>query len=287
MSVVDALRMDNQFDTMSHEAVGFTNDNLSHMNGTAIETIFKCSLVSPDILSTPALVERYSFLVEFAKDFFLLVMLVWLISYVIQLVDEDQFGRYASMIPFIKRSLIAMTAIIAGMQFYTMLMELNLELSILFGGSDSLVDSISGPFIGDMGCIMTGISAIMLVYMAVFYVMRYILLIVGLGLWVFGWLFWIFGAGHSSITHKLETLGLFLLQFVVVNIFLGAAMCFVFWMARLVVYIGTDYGSIGSYGSYIMGLCFCILAGGVPIVALIFLLLGPRFVENKLIGMVA
>jgi len=282
--VLTEMLLKHQFEDMSYESVGFTDGNLNNTNGTAIETIEKCSIVSPDILNFPELVSRYDFLVDFAKDFFMLILLVWLIGYVIQLIDENKYGQYASMIPFIKRSLIAMTAIICGMQLYKMLMDLNLELSIIFGGSDSLINTITGPFIGDMGCIMTGLSAFMITYLGIFYVLRYILLIAGLGLWVFGWLFWVAGTGHSMISHKLETLGLFLLQFVIANIFMGSVMCFVFWMGRLVVIIGSTHGFIGTWGSYMLGLCFCLLAGIVPILAMIWLLRSPRYMVHRITG---
>ncbi len=269
---------------MAYESVGFTGGDLNATDGTAIETITKCSLVSPDILNVPEIVTRYAFLVDFAKQIAFLLLVIWLIGYMIQMMDIEQYGRYASMIPFMKRGLIALIIIGSGLFIYKMMMDFALELSIIFGGSDSLLQCITGPFIGDLGCLMTGLSCVMLGYMGLFYLMRYILLIVGLGFWVVGWIFWVAGTGNSAVHHNLESLGLFLIQFVVCNIFMGAVMCFVFWMGQMVVHVGTAYGDIGAWGGYMIGLCFVLLSGFVPIIAFYWLMQHPRYVVHRMTG---
>ena len=282
--VLTEILLKHQFEDMSYETIGFTDGNLNNTNGTAIETIDKCSIVSPDILSVPEIVSRYDFLVDFAHQIALLILVIWLIGYIIQLVDENTYGQYASMIPFVKRCLIAMTMIICGMPIYKLLMDLNLELSILFGGAESLMGILAAPFIGDMGCIMTILSGIMISYLAIFYIIRYILLIVGLGMWVLGWLFWMAGTGNSMFSHKLETLGLFLLQFTIVNIFMGSVMCFVFWMGHLIAYAGSSSSTIGEWGSYILGLCFVLMAGVIPVIVFIWLMRAPRYMVHRITG---
>jgi len=274
--VLTDILLKHQIEDMAYESVGFSGADLNSTNGTAVETITKCSIVSPDILNVPEIVSRYSVLVDFAKQVAFLLLVIWLIGYLIQMIDIDQYGRYASTIPFIKRGLIGLFMIGGGLFIYKMLMDFALELSILFGGSDSLIQCISGPFIGDLGAFMTGLSCMMLVFMGLFYLCRYILLIIGLGLWVIGWLFWIAGSGNSAFNYKLESFGMFLLQFVIVNIFIGAAMCF--------SEVGTSYGNIGAWGGYMIGLCFVLLSGCVPIIAFIWLFKNPRYVVHKMTG---
>lgn len=282
--VLTDILLKHQIEDMAYESVGFTGTDLNSTNGTVVETITKCSIVSPDILNIPEIVSRYGLMVDFAKQAAFLILVIWLIGYIIQILDIDQYSKYASTIPFIKRGLIGLFMIGGGLFIYKMLMDFALELSILFGGSDGLIQCISGPFIGDMGALMTGLSCIMLAFMGLFYLCRYILLIIGLGLWVFGWLFWIAGSGNSSLNYKLESFGLFILQFVILNIFMGAAMCFVFWMGVLVSEVGTAYGNIGAWGGYMIGLCFVLLSGCVPIVAFIWLFKNPRYVVHRMTG---
>lgn len=282
--VLTDILLKHQIEDMAYESVGFSGTDLNSTNGTAVETITKCSIVSPDILNVPEIVSRYGFMVDLAKQAAFLILVIWLIGYLIQMTDIDQYGKYASTIPFIKRGLIGLFMIGGGLFIMKMLMDFALELSILFGGSDSLIQCITGPFIGDLGALMTGLSCLMLGFMGLFYLCRYILLIIGLGLWVIGWLFWIAGAGNSALNYKSESFGLFLLQFVVGNIFIGAAMCFVFWMGVLISEVGTSYGNIGSWGGYMIGLCFVLLSGCVPIIAFIWLFKNPRYVVHKMSG---
>ena len=278
------ILLKHQIEDMAYESVGFTGGDLNVTNGTAIETIEKTSMVSPNILSMPEVVEKYGFLVEFAKDMFLLILLIWLIAYVIQHFDVDQYGKYASIIPFMKRGMIAAIMIGCGLHFYQMLMDLAYELSVKFGGSDNLMMCLTGPFIGDLGCLMTGVSCMMISYMGVFYLCRLILLIVGLGFWVLGWLMWFMGAGHSAIHYKMESMGMFLLQFVITNIFMGFIMCFVFWLGVLVVDVTSVLGNIGSWGGYMIGLCFVVISAAVPIIAFIWLFKNPRYMIHKVSG---
>ena len=282
--VLTDILLKHQIEDMAYESVGFSGADLNSTNGTAVETITKCSIVSPDILNVPEIVSRYGVLVDFAKQAAFLILVIWLIGYLIQMIDIDQYSKYASTLPFMKRGLIGLFMIGSGLFVYKMLMDFALELSILFGGSDSLIQCISGPFIGDLGALMTGLSCLMLVFMGLFYLCRYILLIIGLGLWVIGWLFWIAGSGDSAFHYKLESFGLFLLQFVIVNIFIGAAMCFVFWMGVLISEVGTSYGNIGSWGGYMIGLCFVFLSGFVPIIAFWWLIQHPRYVVHRITG---
>ena len=282
--VLTDILLKHQLEDMSYETVGFVGGDLNSTNGTAFETIEACNLVSPDLMSMPAVVAKYDFLIEFAKIASLLLLLVWLISYVIQRMDIDQYSKYESMLPFMKRGVIALVMIGSGMFMYTMLMELNFELSVLFGGSKNLLFCISGPFLGDMGCVMTGLSCTMISYLGIFYLCRYILLIIGVGIWVFGWLAWMCGVGDNSFCYKMETLGLFLLQFVILNIFMGSIMCVVFWLGVLIVDGGASLGFIGAWGGYMTGLCFVAISGIVPIIAFIWLFKNPRYVVYRMTG---
>lgn len=283
MPLTDIL-LKHQMEDIAYESVGFLDGDLNATNGTAVETITKCSIVSPDILNIPEIITRYAYLIDLTKQIAFLLLVIWLIGYTIQMIDIDQYGKYASMIPFMKRGLIALVMIGSGLFIYKILMDFNLELSIAFGGSGSLIACITGPFIGDLGCLMTGASCIMLGYMGIFYLIRYIFLIVGLGLWVAGWIFWVAGTGTSATHHKIESLGLFLLQFVICNIFMGAAMCFVFWMGTLVEHVGTAYGDIGTWGGYMIGLCFVVASGAVPLIAFYWLMQHPRYVVHRATG---
>ena len=92
------------------------------------------------------------------------------------------------------------------------------------------------------------------------------------------------GVGDNSFCYKMETLGLFLLQFVILNIFMGSIMCVVFWLGVLIVDGGASLGFIGAWGGYMTGLCFVAISGIVPIIAFIWLFKNPRYVVYRMTG---
>jgi len=278
--------LDAQLDSMFLRSIGFESDNNTANTSTAVDQINKNFIISPDILNNEWVTTLYSVILEVVMQLFYIVIVIWCICFIVNRVGGD-VNSYSSATVFLKRSIIAMIMIYCGPAILMWLILINEEISYIFGFSGLeitvlLVTCLTSGY----GSIITGMAAAGTMYLALFYIIRLYLIILSIGLWVLGWMLWVAGSSGLGIAQRLENLSTFILTFVVLNIFLGAAMCFVFRVGILFMSFTADDYYLVEWGMSLSGLLIIFVSGMLPLLLFIWLIYNPTTIVNNVVKVV-
>ena len=275
--------LDTQLDSMFLRSIGFESTNTTANTSTAVDQINKNFIISPDILSSGWVTALYSIILEVVMQLFYIVIVIWCICFIVNRVGGG-VDSYASATIFLKRSIIAMIMIYCGPMILMELILINEEISYMFGfGSLEITALLVSCLTAGYGSIITGIAAAGTMYLALFYLIRLYLIALSIGLWVLAWILWVVGCSGLGIAQRLENLSTFLLTFIVLNIFLGAGMCFVFRVGMLFMAFTADGVYLVEWGMSLSGLLIILVSGLMPLLLFIWLIYNPTTIVTNVV----
>jgi len=220
--------------------------------GSAIDQINAASVVTPDILNLPWIQDIYNPIAGMAISLFGTLLLFAACAYLYSLIAEDyQIGSEMMMV--VKRSFIELPAIYFGLDIIAGLLNANMMLSTVFGGSVDINTFMAAGFMDPSG-ILVFAYALGTTLTAWFYICRWYILIICVMLWAIGCILRIF-----EITRPI---GMLILRITLINIFLGTWMCVCYAAGGWITSMGT--GFITSWGASIVGLIVMYCALSVP-----------------------
>lgn len=275
------LDIDVQLDGIFLKALGFESTNNTAGSSTAVDQINANLIVSPDILNSEWAMSSYSIITEIVMQLFYIVLVTWCICYLVNHFG-DGVDSYVSATVFLKRAIIAVIMIYCGPWILMELILINEEISYMFGfGSVDISELLIDCLTAGYGSLVTGIASAGTLYLALFYLIRLFLIALSLGLWVLAWLLWVAGSLGWGIAQRAENFATFLLTFIIINIFLGAGMCFVFWIGTLFISFANDSSYLVDWATDLTGLLVIIVSGCIPIVLFLWLIYNPTVIVTK------
>lgn len=248
--------------------------------GNALDQIELCIGVTPDLLNSTWVNEMYDIIALFALDMFWIFFISALIGCILKSFDKLTPNQEADMVHIIKRSLIASFMIYEGIPVIMTLLLMNQYICDVFGGGDSVIALLTHTLTSPkIGCALLCGTAGGIIWNAIFYTIRLLLIYISCIMWAIAWVLWIWD--------RTATFSVFLLTIIVVNIFLGAAMTLVYWVGTLAMLSQDSTMWILSWGTDVMGLIIMLIAGSIPILAFIFFIFNPTTFVKKTVYAVA
>ncbi len=89
-----------------------------------------------------------------------------------------------------------------------------------------------------------------------------------------------------GIAQRAENFATFLLTFVIINIFLGAGMCFIFWIGTLFISFAHSDSYLVEWGTDLTGLLIIIVSGLIPIVMFLWLIYNPTTIVKNVVKVI-
>jgi len=272
---MNELRLDYQISEMALKFIGFETTDTSNISGTAIDDIRVSSVVSPEIYSSPAIMESYNCAADLFYSMFDIIMLIWFITYLCNKIESNNYSTHASMTTFLKRGLIGMIGVKLGIMFLSVLIILNEFISIEFGYDYDLVTYMVDSLTSVNGAGMISLTCAAIAYLALYYLIRMIIIGSSAVLWVLVCFLWVISVGNSPLSQKAEELSIWLLLIILINIFMASVMSILFGVGTAVSYFAHDQNMILQWGTSAFGLVIVILAGCIPPIMLIWVVRNP------------
>lgn len=263
------LNLDEQISEAATKSIGFTGADIDGLNstinattasnGTAIDTIQRCAATTPDLINTPWIVDMYQMVADIAMDFFWIFVTFALIGYVLKGKGMLSASKEAEMVHLIKKSIIASFMIFQGLPILMMLLFLNQYISEIFGSATSITDLMVYCLTSPYGCVVVVGSCIAIIYNAVFYLIRMLIIFLSCAMWPLAWTLWLWD--------RTSVFAVNLINIMIINIFLGSAMAMVYWVGTIVMISPGTSNWLTGWGLGIAGLAIMIIAAKIPIIA--------------------
>ena len=259
-------------------SIGFTGADLDTMKNTsasainstgntAIDQIQLTAGVTPDVVNTTWIVSMYSTVAEWAMIVFYIFFVIGLCAILLNHWSMLPASHSANIMHFLKKIIIVAFMVYQGLPILMTLLLMNQWTSEIFGGTLSVTDIMVQALVSPLGCVIVTGSCAAIAWNAIFYTVRLLLILISCGVWPIAWILWMWD--------RTSQFAVFLLTIIVVNIFLGAAMCLVYWIGTLFLVSPEASGWLSSWGAQIVGLLIMFVAGMIPVLAFWYIIFNP------------
>ncbi|RLD18711.1 MAG: hypothetical protein DRI69_09785 [Bacteroidetes bacterium] len=260
------LNLNDEISDVATRSIGFTGSELSELNstinstipsnGTAIDTINRYAVVTPDVVNTPWITDMYNVVAHMATTMFHILIVFAIISFILGRYNMLSASRSAAIIHFLKRGVIIAFMIAQGLPCIMTMLWINQIISESFGNATNVTDLLIFSLLSPLGCVVVVGSVIAVIYNALFYLIRFFMIYLSCAIWPIAWVLWMWDQTAEFAMN--------LIKIIAINIFLGSAVVFVYWVGTLVLLSGN--GPVG-WGLSIFGLIIMYVAAKIPIIA--------------------
>lgn len=239
------------------KALENTTESVNMTGSTALDQITATAGVTPDLLNQPWIVTIYSTISDFAMIFFWIFFIAGLCAILLNHWGLVPISIGAGAFHIVKKTIVAAFMIANGIPIIMLMLYVNQWASEVFGGSMSVTSLLVKGVVSPLGPVIVLGTCVAIIGNAIFYTIRLFLIYLTCGIWALAWVFWMWD--------KTAQIGVKMLIFTTVNIFLGAGMCLIYW-------IGSQFMSVPSstltmWGGQVMGLLIMYVALKLPIYA--------------------
>lgn len=265
-------------------SIGFTGADLDALNATAplnttgdtaVDQIRLAAGVTPDVVNTTWIVDMYASVASWAMVVFWIFFIAGLCAMLMKHWGGLAPSLSAETMHILKKTIVASFMIYEGLPIMMFLLLSNQWISEIFGGTMSVTDIMIRSLTSPLGCIIISGSCAAIAWNAVFYTVRMILILISCGIWPVAWVLWMWD--------RTASFAVFLLTIIVVNIFLGAAMCLVYWIGTLFLQSPEATSWLSSWGAQLCGLFIMLIAGAIPVLAFWYIIMNPTAMVKKVV----
>lgn len=260
------FNLNNEISDIGTRSIGFSGAELASMNssinstlpvnGTAIDTIKRYAVVTPDVVHTPWIINMYNLVADVAWTIMSILVVFAIISFMLVRYEQLSASRAAAIIHLMKKSIIVAFMTANGLPCIMALLWINQAISETFGNATSITDLLIHSLVSPLGCVMVVAGVIAVIYNALFYLIRFFMIFLSCAIWPIAWVLWMWDQTADFAMN--------LIKIIVINIFLGSAVIFVYWVGTIIMLSGS--GPVG-WGLSVMGLIIMLVAAKIPIIA--------------------
>ncbi len=258
-----------QISSIGTDAVGLSGAELDALENTtavgdtsgstALDQITATAGVTPDLLNQPWILNVYSTISDFAMIFFWIFFIGGLCAVLLRHWNFVPVSMGAGGFHLVKKTIVAAFMIGNGMEIIMLMLYVAQWGSETFGGSVSVTSMLVRGVVSPLGPIMVLGSCIAIIGTAIFYTVRLFLIYLTCGAWIIAWIFWLWD--------KTAQMGVKILIFTTVNIFLGVGMCMIYWIGYQFMVAPTTTKVLTIWGGQVIGLLIMYVALKLPIYA--------------------
>ena len=264
-------------------SLGFTGADLDALNATApinstghtaIDQIGLSAGVTPNVVHTTWIVDMYASVAELAMVLFWIFFIAGLCAMLLKSMGSLPASISAATMHMLKKTIVAAFMISYGLPIIMTMLLTNQWISETFGGAMTVTSIMVMSITSPLGCVIVAGGCVAILWNAVFYMVRMVIILISCGIWPIAWVLWMFG--------RTSRFAVFLLTIIVVNIFLGAAMCLVYWVGTLFLTSSEAASWLSGWGVQMCGLLIMAIAGVVPILAFAYFIANPTPFVKKI-----
>lgn len=261
------FNLGDQISSIGTDSVGLSGAELNALRNTtgssettgstALDQITATAGVTPDLVNQPWIVNIYSTISDFSMIFFWIFFIGGLCAVLLSHWGLIPASTAAGAFHLVKKTIVAAFMIANGIPIIMLALYTNQWISEVFGGSMTVTGLLVKGVVSPLGPVIVLGTCVAIIGNAIFYTIRLFLLYLTCGVWAIAWVFWLWD--------RTAAIGIKMLIFTVINIFLGAGMCLIYWIGSQ--FMNESSSILTTWGGQVMGLLIMYVALRLPIYA--------------------